>query len=184
MAEFTRQPIDPLLLERAANIRLLALDVDGVLTDGNLYYDQAGNEMKAFSTRDGFGIKALQRFDIPVAIITGRTSAIVQRRAEELGIALLYQGCINKLDAFNHLLQKTGLEEQQVCYAGDDWLDIPLLERVGLSVTVADADPVVKSRVHWVTENSGGKGAVREMCHLILVARGLDNILLQDFLRP
>jgi 3-deoxy-D-manno-octulosonate 8-phosphate phosphatase (KDO 8-P phosphatase) len=182
MAETSRQTVDPLLLERATHIRLLVLDVDGVLTDGRLYYDQAGNEMKAFSTRDGFGIKALQRFDIGVAIITGRSSTIVQRRAEELGISLVYQGCIKKIDAFNHMLQKTGLEEKQVCFAGDDWIDIPVLERVGLAVTVADADPLVQSRVHWITENPGGKGAVREICHLILSARGLDKVLLQEIL--
>lgn len=184
MAEIKLQAIDPLLLERAANIRLLVLDVDGVLTDGKLYFDQAGNEMKAFSTRDGFGIKALQRFGIPVALITGRSSSIVQRRAEELGIGLVYQGSMVKLDAFNHLLETTGLNEKQACYAGDDWIDIPVLDRAGLAVTVADADPLVKRRVHWVTENPGGRNAVREICHLILAARGLDKVLLQDYLQP
>jgi len=183
MAEFTRPVADPLLLERAAQVRLLVLDVDGVLTDGNLYYDLAGNEMKAFSTRDGFGIKALQRFGIPVAIITGRSSTIVKRRADELGIDLVFQGCIKKLDAFRQILESTGLDEKQVCYAGDDWIDIPVLDRVGLSVTVADADPAVKERVHWVTENGGGKGAVREMCYLILSAHGLEKVWLQEYLQ-
>jgi 3-deoxy-D-manno-octulosonate 8-phosphate phosphatase (KDO 8-P phosphatase) len=184
MMESGRQAFDPLLLQRAAKIRLLVLDVDGVLTDGKLYFDQAGNEMKAFSTRDGFGIKALQRFGIPVAIITGRSSSIVQRRAEELGISLVYQGCMNKLDAFNETLKTTGLDEVQACYAGDDWIDLPVLDRAGLAVTVADADPLVKSRVHWVTENPGGRNAVREICHLILVACGLDEVMLQDYLHP
>jgi len=173
---------DPLLLERARKVRLLALDVDGVLTDGRLYYDQAGNELKAFCTRDGFGIKALQRFGIGVALITGRSSAIVDRRAQELGISWVYQGALNKLEPLNDVVEKAGLLEEQVCYAGDDWLDLPVLERVGLSVTVADADPVVKSRVHWVTEHAGGMGAVREICDLILVAQAHDLTLLQEIL--
>lgn len=182
MSNITQPDIDPLLLERAKKIRLLALDVDGVLTDGNLYYDQAGNELKAFSTRDGLGIKALQRFDIGIAIITGRKSAIVANRAKELGIEFVYQGTSSKLAAFNDLLDRTGMGEEQICYAGDDWIDIPVLDRVGLSVTVADADSLVRNRVHWVTERGGGKGAVREICNLILRAQGLDQVLLQDIL--
>ena len=174
--------LDPLLLEKARRVRLLALDVDGVLTDGSLYYDQAGNELKCFCTRDGFGMTALQRFGIRIAIITGRTSAIVTRRAQELGIDLVYQGALNKLGAFNDLLCKEGVAENEVCYAGDDLLDIPVLDRAGLSVTVADADSVVKDRVHWVTKLGGGKGAVREICQLILVAQGLDQVLLQEIL--
>lgn len=172
--------LDPLLLARAKRVRLLALDVDGVLTDGRLYYDQAGNELKAFYTRDGLGIKALQGCGIGVALITGRTSAIVTRRAEELKIELVYQGTRNKLEAFNDLLDKAGLGEEEVCYAGDDWIDLPVLNRAGLAVTVADADERVKSRVHWVTGHGGGKGAVREICDLILLAQGLDQALLQE----
>jgi len=175
---------DPLLLESAALIRLLALDVDGVLTDGRLYYDQAGNELKAFYTRDGLGIKSLQRFGIRVALITGRNSAIVTHRAAELDIDLVYQGCGNKLDAFDDLLIRAAVREEQICYAGDDWVDIPLLKRAGLSVAVADADPVVKSHAHWVTERAGGKGAVREICDLILLAQDLDQLLLQEMAGP
>lgn len=174
---------DPLLLERAGRIRLLALDVDGVLTDGRLYYDQAGNELKAFYTRDGLGIKALQKFNVRVAIITGRNSALVARRAGELAIEFVYQGIENKLDAFNDLLEKTGLSEVQACYAGDDWNDIPVLDRAGLSVTVPEADALLRNRVHWVTERGGGRGAVREICDLILQAQGLDELLLQSILR-
>ena len=117
--------VDPLLLERAARIRLLALDVDGILTDGRLYYDNAGNEMKAFSTRDGLGLRILSEVGIELAIITARTSAIVARRAAELGITRIFQGSIRKLDAFHELLEATGLDAGQVCYAGDDWLDLP-----------------------------------------------------------
>jgi 3-deoxy-D-manno-octulosonate 8-phosphate phosphatase (KDO 8-P phosphatase) len=180
MLGYIAQQVDPLLLEKASRIRLLVLDVDGVLTDGKLYYDQSGNELKAFYTRDGLGIKAVQRFDIGVALITGRSSPMVARRAEELHIDFVYQDAANKLDAFNDLLGRTKIAEDQVCYAGDDWVDLPVLERVGLSVTVADADSLVKSRVHWVTARGGGHGAVREICDLILAARGLDRELLQE----
>ncbi|HLF31597.1 MAG TPA: HAD-IIIA family hydrolase [Xanthomonadales bacterium] len=183
MAGAAGKPFDPLLLGQAGKIRLLALDVDGVLTDGSLYYDQAGNELKAFSTRDGLGIKALQKFNIRVAIISGRRSAIVAHRAGELAIDFVYQGIENKLDAFNDLLEKTGCSEEEACYAGDDWTDIPVLDRVGLSVTVPDADALLRNRVHWVTERGGGKGAVREICDLILQAQGLDELLLQSILR-
>ncbi len=182
MGSHIKAAFDPLLLERAQRVRLLALDVDGVLTDGSLYYDQSGNELKAFFTRDGLGIKALQRFGIPVALITGRSSAIVANRAAELGIEWVYQGCSNKLDAFNDLLGKTGTGEEEVCYAGDDWIDIPVLDRAGLSVTVADADAIVKDHVHWITVHHGGKGAVREICDLILVAKGFDQVLLREIL--
>ena len=175
---------DPLLLERAASIRMLVLDVDGVLTDGNLYFDSNGNEMKAFSTRDGLGLRSLQLCGIELALITGRQSAIVDRRAEQLGIRHVYQGCNDKLNAFNHLLEKTGFDEQQVCYAGDDWIDLPVLERVGLSVTVSDADKIVKDSVHWITSNRGGKGAVREICNLVLATQGLDKKVLDEILKP
>ena len=175
---------DPLLLERAALIGMLVLDVDGVLTEGNLYFDSNGNEMKAFSTRDGLGLRCLQLCGIELALITGRQSAIVDRRAEQLGIQHVYQGRNDKLNAFNHLLEKTDFDEQQVCYAGDDWIDLPVLERVGLSVTVPDADKIVKDSVHWVTSNRGGKGAVREICNLVLAAQGLDKKVLDEILNP
>lgn len=175
---------DPLLIERAARIRLLALDVDGVLTDGRLHYDSAGNETKSFSTRDGLGMRLLSLHGVDLALITARSSGIVSRRAAELGIEHLYQGSVNKLAAFHELLSETGLDAEQVCYAGDDWLDIPVLDRAGLAVTVADGDPVVKKRVHFVTERPGGHGAVREICDLILAARGLDDAALEGILSP
>jgi len=174
--------IEPALQERAAAIRMLVLDVDGVLTDGNLYFDNAGNEMKAFNTRDGLGIKALQKCGIEVAIITGRKSEIVSQRMRELEIQHVYQGREHKLKSFTHLLDATGLDADQVCYAGDDWIDLPVLVRVGLAVTVADADEYVKDHVHWITQRKGGQGAVREICNLILTAQDkiqpvLDRIL-------
>lgn len=184
MVAIDKSGFDPLLLEKAALVRMLVLDVDGVLTDGQLYFDNRGNEMKAFSTRDGLGMRCLQRCGIELALITGRQSEIVKRRAEQLGITHVYQGRTDKLDAFLHLLEKTGVDEQQVCYAGDDWIDLPVLERAGLAVTVADADQAVQDSVHWVTSRDGGKGAVREICNLILAAQGHDRTVFDEILNP
>jgi 3-deoxy-D-manno-octulosonate 8-phosphate phosphatase (KDO 8-P phosphatase) len=170
------------VIEKARKVRLLALDVDGVLTDGRLYFDQSGQEMKAFSTRDGMGIKAMQRSDIPVALITGRESAMVSQRATELGIQLVFQGSDNKWLTLQTVLDASGLEADQVCYAGDDWMDVTALSRVGFSVAVADADPWVRQHVDWVTAESGGKGAVRALCNLILAAQGKIEPLLQEYL--
>jgi len=173
---------DSLLVEKASRVRMLVLDVDGVLTDGRLYFDNQGNEMKAFCTRDGLGMRALLNCGIVLAMITGRQSEIVTHRAAQLGVKHVYQGRIDKLNAFNELLSDTGMEERYICYAGDDWIDIPVLERVGLSVTVPDADAVVKNRAHWVTSRQGGNGAVREICDLILAAQGLDQKVLKGIL--
>jgi len=173
---------DPLLIEKASRIQMLALDVDGVLTDGRLYFDNQGNEMKAFCTRDGLGMRALQLHNIRLAFITGRQSGIVSHRAAQLGVKHVYQGRTDKLNAFNELLSDTGMDEQNICYAGDDWIDIPVLDRVGLAVAVPDADKLVKSRVHWVTSRDGGNGAVREICDLILAAQGLDQQVLDGIL--
>jgi len=174
--------LDPALQERAGKIRLLVLDVDGVLTDGRLYFDNAGNEMKAFNTRDGLGIRVLQRCGIEVAVITGRKSEIVSHRMAQLDIKHVYQGRVDKLNAFTHLLETTGLDAEQVCFAGDDWIDLPVLLRAGLAISVADADEHVKERVHWVTKRNGGEGAVREICNLILAAQGKDKIILDEIL--
>lgn len=174
--------MDATLRERAANIRLLVLDVDGVLTDGKLYFDHAGNEMKAFNTRDGLGMKALQRSGIEVAVITGRKSAAVAQRMAQLDIQHVYQGREDKLNAFLHLLEITGLDAQQVCFAGDDWIDLPVLLRAGLAVSVADAEDRVKEQVHWITSRKGGDGAVREICNLILAAQNKEQIILDEIL--
>ena len=175
-------PMDDALKERAANVRMLVLDVDGVLTDGKLYFDHAGNELKAFNTRDGLGMKALQRSGIEVAVITGRKSEAVSHRMAQLGIQHVYQGREDKLNAFLHLLELTGLEASQICFAGDDWIDLPLLLRVGLAVSVADAEERVKEQAHWITQRNGGDGAVREICNLILAAQGKDQAILDEIL--
>ena len=174
--------MDAALQERAAQIRMLVLDVDGVLTDGRLYFDHQGNEMKAFNTRDGMGMKALQRCGIEVAVITGRKSESVAQRMSQLGIEHVYQGREDKLNAFLHLLEITGLDAAQVCFAGDDWIDLPVLMRVGLAVSVADAEDRVKDQAHWITTRNGGDGSVREICNLILAAQNKDQIILDEIL--
>ena len=174
--------LDPELEKRARAIRMLVLDVDGVLTDGRLYFDNNGIETKAFNVRDGLGMKSLQRSGIEVAVITGRESAIVTLRMQQLDIEHVYQGREDKLNAFTHLLETTGFEAHQVCFAGDDWIDLPVLIRAGLAVTVADADEHVKQHVHWITQRKGGEGAVREICNLLLAAQGKDKAFVDGFL--
>lgn len=172
----------PTLQQRAAAIRMLVLDVDGVLTDGRLYFDHAGNEMKAFNSRDGMGLKALQQSGIEVAIITGRTSGAVTKRMAQLNIQHVYQGREDKLDAFTHLLSETGFKTGQVCFVGDDWIDLPVLQQAGLAICVADAEDRVKEKVHWITQRKGGEGAVREICNLILAAQDKEQPILDEIL--
>ncbi|MGW8311640.1 MAG: KdsC family phosphatase [Desulfuromonadales bacterium] len=153
-------------------IKLLLLDVDGVMTDGCIIYDNNGGETKVFDVKDGHGLKLIQRAGIQVGIITGRQSAIVNRRAAELGIELVYQGAKDKLIPFREILQKLALQPEQVAYIGDDIVDIPILRQVGFAVTVADAVDEVKAYVHLVAKHAGGRGAVREICDLILKESG------------
>lgn len=170
-------------LPRAKQIKLLLLDVDGVLTDGSIIYTHSGTEMKVFSTRDGFGIRLLQEAGIDVGLITARTSEAVHRRAQDLKLKHVYQGMRNKIEAFTSILAEQQLQADQVAYMGDDWLDLPLLARVGLAVTVADAAPEVKDVAHYITRNSGGHGAVRELCDLLIDALGKHEELLGKYLR-
>jgi 3-deoxy-D-manno-octulosonate 8-phosphate phosphatase (KDO 8-P phosphatase) len=174
--------MDVELQKRAANIGMLVLDVDGVLTDGKLYFDHLGNELKAFNTRDGMGMKTLQKCGIEVAVITGRKSEAVTQRMAQLDIQHVYQGREDKLNAFLHLLEITGLDAQQVCFVGDDWIDLPILLRAGLAISVADAEDRVKEKAHWITKRNGGDGAVREICNLILAAQGKDQTILDEIL--
>lgn len=154
--------------ERLEKIKLLLLDVDGILTDGRIIYSNDGQETKTFDVKDGHGLKLIQRAGIKIGIITGRQSQVVIKRAEELGIEFLYQACRDKLEPYNEILQKTGLTDEQVAYVGDDVVDLPVLTRVGFAATVIDAVEDVKPYVHYVTERPGGRGAVREICDLIL----------------
>jgi len=156
----------------AGKIKLLILDVDGVLTDGSIILDSEDNEIKAFHVRDGHGIKMLTKAGIQVAIITGRHSKVVERRAHELGITEVYQRCHIKTVAYEHLLEKIGISDAETAYVGDDVVDIPLFKKVGLSVAVSDASEYVKKEAMLITKNRGGRGAVREVCELILKASG------------
>ena len=170
-------------LPLAKEIRLLLLDVDGVLTDGSIVYGNSGTELKTFNIKDGFGIRLLREAGVEVGIITARRSEAVERRAQDLKLAHLYQGVGNKIEAFSEILAAQKLIPQQVAYMGDDWLDLPLLSRVGLAVTVADAVAEIKAVAHYVTRREGGKGAVRELCELIIEAKGQREELLARYLR-
>ncbi|KQC07304.1 MAG: 3-deoxy-D-manno-octulosonate 8-phosphate phosphatase [Smithella sp. SDB] len=158
--------------EKLKKIKLLILDVDGVMTDGSIIMDDEGHELKSFNVRDGHGIKILQRFGVKVAILTGRKSKVVEYRAKDLEIKDVYQGALNKKEIFEKILSKHKLSTDEVAYLGDDIVDIPVLKRVGFSVAVDDALDVVKKSVDYVTKNSGGRGAVREVCEMILQVQG------------
>lgn len=157
---------------RAARVRLLALDVDGVLTNGLIYYGNSGEELKAFNIKDGLGIKLLQDAGVRVAIITGRQSEIVARRARELGIADVVQGREDKRQALLELCQRNGLDIEQCAYMGDDLPDLGAIVSAGLGMTVADACTAVRDAADWLSRYNGGCGAVREACEFILSARG------------
>ncbi len=158
-------------LPRGKQVKLLLLDVDGVLTDGTLIYSSEGVESKCFNTQDGLGLRLLQDSGVEVGIITARTSPMVERRAKELGLAHLFQGHSDKLLAFESILKETGLRPPQTAYMGDDLMDLPILNRVGLSAAPANAVSEIRQRVHYTTERGGGRGAVREVCDLILEAQ-------------
>jgi 3-deoxy-D-manno-octulosonate 8-phosphate phosphatase (KDO 8-P phosphatase) len=167
--------------ERARRLRMLIFDVDGVLTDGTLYYADSGEEMKAFNSRDGQGIKLLQAAGVTAAIITSRRSKLVELRAKNLGIVQVRQGVEDKLAAFGELLAASGLSEDQAGFVGDDVVDLPVLRRCGLAMAVADAPEVLKQYVHYVTRAPGGRGAAREACELR--AQGALDRVLEPYLR-
>lgn len=159
--------------ERLKKIRLLLLDVDGVMTDGRITYNDRGVETKSFDVKDGHGLKMLQRAGIQVGIITGRQSEVVAFRAAELAIDIVYQGAKDKLIPFQDILQQHDFTEEEIAYMGDDVIDIPILRRVGFAATVADAVDDVKPYAHYITRRDGGRGAVREVCDLLLKESGL-----------
>ncbi|MBQ0213068.1 3-deoxy-manno-octulosonate-8-phosphatase KdsC [Proteus vulgaris] len=160
------------VIKKAEKIQLLICDVDGVMSDGLIYMGNNGEELKAFNVRDGYGIRCLLTSGIEVAIITGRQSKLLEDRAKTLGITYLYQGQHNKLLAYQQLLDTLNLKHEQTAYIGDDLIDLPVMEKVGLSVAVADAHPLLTPRADYVTRIMGGRGAVRELCDLILLAQG------------
>jgi 3-deoxy-D-manno-octulosonate 8-phosphate phosphatase (KDO 8-P phosphatase) len=161
------------MIDKLKDIRLLLLDVDGVMTDGGIIYDGNGLETKTFNVKDGHGIKMLQRYGIEVGIITGRTSLVVDIRARELGIDLVYQGALKKLESYDDIKEKTGFADSQIGYVGDDVIDVPVMRRVIFAAAPADGMLEARNVAHYVTTCAGGRGAVREVCDLILKGRGL-----------
>lgn len=160
------------ILSKAAQVQLVIFDVDGVLTDGRLYMGNDGNEYKAFHIRDGHGIRMLLDSGVEVAIISGRNAVSVERRMIDLGIRYAYLGIQDKRAAFDSLLSRLNLTPQQVAYVGDDLIDLPVMTQVGLAIAVQDADPFVQQHAHWRTPSQGGRGAARDVCELVLEARG------------
>ena len=160
------------IYEKARRISVVAFDVDGVLTDGGLYYTDSGEELKRFNVRDGLGLKMLKDSGVTPAIITSRTSRCVAERARDLGIELLFQGAADKLAAFRELLARCGVEATACAYAGDDLVDLPVMRRCGLAFPVPGAPAPVRRQAHFVTQAGGGAGAAREICEIILYAQG------------
>lgn len=164
------------ILARAKKIKLLILDVDGVLTNGTLFFFESG-EYKAFNARDGLGIALLLRSDIELAIISGNRSDAVTQRFKKFGITHVYQGVEDKNKAYQSIKTALSIEDNEVAYMGDDLIDLPVMSQVGLPTAVADADVFVKQQACWISQYDGGKGAVRELCELILMAKGqLDTV--------
>jgi 3-deoxy-D-manno-octulosonate 8-phosphate phosphatase (KDO 8-P phosphatase) len=160
------------LIARALRIRLALFDVDGVLTDGGIFLTRRGEETKRFNILDGLGLKMLAASGVELGIISGRKSAVVALRARETGITHVLQGVGDKLEAFQRLLKKRGLTEEQTSFMGDDLPDLPVLRRCGLAFSVPNAPEIVRTHAHWVTQRSGGQGAVREVCEFLMQARG------------
>ncbi|MBT3813405.1 MAG: HAD-IIIA family hydrolase [Gammaproteobacteria bacterium] len=168
-------------IEKAKNIKLLILDVDGVLTDGKLFFDEQGREYKSFNARDGLGIKLLQKAGIQVAVISGRASKPVVLRMEMLGIDLVYLGQTDKGQAFKEIIAKVGCTPDQAAHVGDDLIDLPVLLQVGLAIAVQDASEYILPYIDWQTRLPGGQGAVREVCDFILQAQGKMDGLVNSF---
>jgi 3-deoxy-D-manno-octulosonate 8-phosphate phosphatase (KDO 8-P phosphatase) len=172
------------ILEKAAQIKLVIFDVDGVLTDGSLYLGDDGQEYKAFHSLDGHGMVMLQQTGVQIGIITGRTSKVVEIRMHSLGIQHLYQGQRDKRPAYSELKHQLGLSDQQIAYVGDDVVDLPVMSRVGLAIAVQDAHSFAKQHAHWITTSAGGRGAAREVCELIMEAQGKLHSHLESYLEP
>jgi 3-deoxy-D-manno-octulosonate 8-phosphate phosphatase (KDO 8-P phosphatase) len=160
------------ILEKAKKVKLVVFDVDGVLTNGQIIIGDNGEEYKAFHSRDGHGMRLLQYTGVEIAIITGRTSMVVEHRMASLGIDYVFQGQTVKLPAFEELISALNLSPEQCAYVGDDWVDLAIMSRVGLAIAVQDADNIVKRHAHWITPSKGGHGAAREVCELIMEGQG------------
>ena len=178
-------PLNPAcaeLIEVAKSIRLIAFDVDGVMTDGGLYLSDSGEEFKRFNSLDGHGLKMLKASGVELAIITGRTSRCVELRAKNLGITHVFQGVVKKQDAMHKLLAQINLAPESAAFMGDDVVDLPAMSIVGLALTVPDAMQAVQDRAHYVTTRKAGYGAVREVCELLMEAQGTLEMQLGPYL--
>lgn len=171
------------IIDKASKIKLLILDVDGVMTNNRLYYLDDGQEIKSFYTRDGHGMVMLQKSGVEIGIITGRKSELVKKRMQDLKVKHVYQGVPDKLPTFLQLVESLAISLDEIAYIGDDILDLPILTRVGLAVCPQDADKEVKPRVDWVSDFNGGQGCVREICELLLKSQGLWQAHLDFYLR-
>lgn len=171
------------IIEKARKLKLLILDVDGVLTDGRLFFDEQGKEYKCFHARDGHGIKLLRQSGVEVAAISGRRSNSVAVRMKNLGVEYVYQGHEDKVAAFNEIIQALSIQPEQAAHVGDDLIDLPVMTRVGLSIAVSDANFAVKEYADWCTETPGGLGAVREICDFIMQSQGTFDAVLQSYMQ-
>ena len=165
-------PLNPSVLALARPIKLVLFDVDGVLTDARLILGDDGQEYKAFNSKDGHGLKMLQRNGVAVGIITGRTSKVVEHRVRDLEIRHVYQGCKEKLPVYEQLIAELGLAPGETAFVGDDVVDLPIMLKVGLAIAVQDAHALVRRHAHWVTPSPGGQGAGREVCEMLMYAQG------------
>ncbi len=170
--------------QKLTKIKLILFDVDGVLCSGDITYSDSGSEIKTFDVQDGMGVTLARLAGLKTGIITGRKSAVIERRAEELKIDYLSQGSFNKLPAFKKMVEESGIEESEICYIGDDILDLPILDRVGFSVAVANGREEVKADCDYITVNRGGRGAVREVIEMILKRQGKFDVLLNSLRNP
>ena len=169
--------------DRLKNIKLLLLDVDGVLTDGGIIYTDSGEQVKIFNSRDGLGIRLLQDAGIQVGIVTGRASQVLRHRCENLGIDLLFEGIADKASVLQEIREETRIEPSEMAFIGDDLVDLPLFVRVGVSIAVSDGHAVVRQKADWVTEAGGGSGAVREVCDEILKSKGLFDRIVERLIK-
>ena len=160
-------------LKKLKHIQLLLLDVDGVLTDGSIIYNDDGSETKIFNARDGFGLKLVMSAGIKVGIVTGRSSQALRHRCDNLGIDLLFDGVGDKAQMLEEIVAQTGIDTEQTAFVGDDLPDLPIMKNAGLSIAVADAHEIVRQKADWTTLAQGGQGAVREVCEALLTAKGI-----------
>lgn len=168
-------------LEKLKHIQLLLLDVDGVLTDGSIIYNDAGSETKIFNARDGFGLKLVMQAGIKVGIVTGRSSNALRHRCDNLGIRYIFDGLANKAIILEKISAQTGVGPDNAAFVGDDLPDLPIMKRAGLSIAVADAHEIVRQKADWTTRARGGHGAVREVCEALLKAQGLWDELVERY---